>query len=41
MSKSKLIPDSKWDRLATPKDKTNIKLMFRQQEKFNEPPKKY
>ena len=35
-SRAKLVPDSKWDRLATPKERVNIKLMFKQQEKAAE-----
>ena len=35
-SRAKLLPDSKWDRLATPKERVNVKLMFKQQEKAAE-----
>jgi hypothetical protein len=35
-SRAKFLPDSKWDRLATPKERANIKLMFKQQDKLAE-----
>lgn len=35
-SRAKLMPDPRWDRLATPKERVNIKLMFKHQEKVAE-----
>ena len=30
------MPDPRWDRLATPKERVNVKLMFKQQDKVGE-----